>query len=106
MASWLSPRQRARTTAAETITCPSPVPTQVVSNGEYVPLPQTPDQRRVESLVLGMADRLGRARGLDRRAFLRTASGMAAAFLAMNRVFGPCFDVADAEAADAAAAIE
>ena len=26
----------------------SPIPTQVVSNGEYMPWPQTPAQRRVE----------------------------------------------------------
>ncbi|HEV7735540.1 MAG TPA: amidohydrolase family protein [Candidatus Binatia bacterium] len=106
MGVWLSPRQRAQTAMADTVAGGLPVPTQVVSNGEYVPLPQTPDQRRVERLVVAMADRFGRTRGLDRRRFLRTASGMAAAFLAMNQVFGRCFDVREAEAADGAAAAE
>ncbi len=37
---------------------------------------------------------------MDRRSFLKSASGMAAAFLAMNKVFGPVWDVSEAEAAD------
>jgi predicted TIM-barrel fold metal-dependent hydrolase len=43
---------------------------------------------------------------MDRRTFLRTGCGMAAAFLAMNRVFGPFFAVDAAEAVEAAAAAE
>jgi hypothetical protein len=45
-----------------------------------------------------MADGLGRRHGQSRRQFLASAAGMAAAFLAMNEVFGPVFDVAPAEA--------
>jgi uncharacterized protein len=37
---------------------------------------------------------------MDRRHFLRTSCGMAAAFLAMNYAFGNLFDVSEAEAAD------
>jgi len=37
---------------------------------------------------------------MDRRQFLKTSCGMAAAFLAMNQVFGPIFDVTEAEAAE------
>ena len=33
-----------------------PIPTQLVSNGEYPPQPQTPHQRRVESRVNDLAD--------------------------------------------------
>jgi hypothetical protein len=36
---------------------------------------------------------------MTRRAFFRTASGMAAAFLAMNDTYGPLFSVSSAEAA-------
>src|SRR4029450_9131393 len=43
---------------------------------------------------------------IDRWRFLRTACGLAASFLAMNRVFGPCFAVTPAEAADPGAATE
>ena len=34
---------------ADEVAFRSPVPTQIVSNGEYNPLPQTEDQRKVES---------------------------------------------------------
>jgi len=77
----------------------SPVPTQMVSNGEFNPLPQSPQQRRVEGRIKELADELGGKQGLDRRRFLGTAAGMAAAFLAMNEVFGPVFEVSRAEAA-------
>jgi hypothetical protein len=79
---------------------PSPVPTQIVSNGEFNPLPQTPQQRQVEARIKELADTHGPRQGLDRRRFLQTSCGMAAAFLAMNNVFGNVFDVSEAEAAD------
>lgn len=62
-------------------------------------LPQTPEQRRVEARVKELADTLAPRHGLDRRRFLASAAGMAAAFLAMNEVFGRVFEVAPAEAA-------
>jgi hypothetical protein len=37
---------------------------------------------------------------MDRRSFLATSAGMATAFLAMNKVFGPVFDVSETEAGD------
>lgn len=78
----------------------SPVPTQMVSNGEYNPLPQTEQQARVEALIKEMGDLQARRHGIDRRRFLQTSAGMATAFLAMNKVFGPIFDVSEAEAGD------
>ncbi len=80
-----------------------PLPTQVVSNEEYRPLPQTSDQKQVEELLLAMADEYGRRLGLSRREFLLSSGGLAAAFLAMNRVFGDNFEVSEAEALDPAA---
>ena len=74
-----------------------PLPTQVVSNEEYLPMPQTLDQKHVEQLILEMADEYGRRLGLSRRRFLQTSGGMAAAFLAMNRVFGDTFEVSESE---------
>lgn len=85
---------------AETDAFHSPVPTQVVSNGEYNPLPQTEQQRQVEGLIKEMADVQAKRHGMDRRQFLATSAGMATAFLAMNKVFGPVFDVSEAEAGD------
>jgi predicted TIM-barrel fold metal-dependent hydrolase len=78
----------------------SPVPTQMVSNGEYNPLPQTDQQAKVEALIKEMADAQARRHGIDRRRFLQSSAGMATAFLAMNKVFGPVFDVSEAEAHD------
>lgn len=78
----------------------SPVPTQVVSNGEYNPMPQTEAQAKVEGLIKEMADVQAKRYGMDRRRFLQTSAGMATAFLAMNKVFGPVFDVSEAEAHD------
>jgi predicted TIM-barrel fold metal-dependent hydrolase len=75
-----------------------PIPTQVVSNGEFNPPPQTREQREVEARVSALADQLGPRHGLSRRRFLASSAGMAAAFLAMNEVFGPLFDVSRAEA--------
>ena len=99
MPHYLSPDELSRTAPAETAAFPSPVPTQIVSNGEFNPLPQTPEQRRVEARVKELADTLAPRHGLDRRRFLASAAGMAAAFLAMNEVFGRVFEVSPAEAA-------
>ena len=78
----------------------SPIPTQVVSSDEFAPVPQTAQQRQVEARIIAMADELGGHQGLDRRRFLASASGMAAAFVAMNDVYGPVFGVNRAEAAE------
>ncbi len=85
---------------ADEVAFRSPVPTQIVSNGEYNPLPQTEDQAKVESLIKEMGDYQAKRHGMDRRSFLATSAGMATAFLAMNKVFGPVFDVSEAEAGD------
>lgn len=81
--------------------CPhrTPVPTQMVSSDEYYPSPQNSRQREVEARLLSMADDLGGKHGLNRRRFFQTASGMAAAFVAMNEVYGTLFGVDKAEAA-------
>ncbi len=84
----------------------SPVPTQVVSNGEFNPPPQSRQQKQVEERIKELADYHGARQGLDRRQFLRTSSGMAAAFLAMNEVYGDVFKVSEAEAADREMATE
>ena len=42
---------------ADEVAFRSPVPTQVVSNGEYNPLPQTAEQRQVEGLIKELADK-------------------------------------------------
>jgi predicted TIM-barrel fold metal-dependent hydrolase len=99
MPHYLSDEELERTAPAEVASFRGPVPTQIVSNGEFNPLPQTTEQRRVEARVKALADDLAREHGLTRRRFLASSAGMAAAFLAMNDVFGPVFEVSRAEAA-------
>src|ERR1700730_4524480 len=106
MALLLSKSELSRTEPAERAAFNSPVPTRIVSNGEFNPLPQPEPQRRGEARIKETADAVAPKLGLDRRQFLRTGCGMAAAFLAMNDVFGPLFAVNRAEAADPAAAAE
>lgn len=83
-----------------------PVPTRSISNGEFDPLPQTRAQAEVEARLRAASAEHARALGVSRREFLRSGSGMAAAFLAMNAVFGPLFDVDPAEASEPERAAE
>jgi uncharacterized protein len=86
----------ARCSRADTLdgaTPPMPIPTQLVSNGEYPPLPQTTNQQRVEARVNDLADIAAKKLGVSRRGFLMGSGGMAASFLAMNEIYGPYFDI-------------
>lgn len=83
-----------------------PIPTRNVSNGEYAPLPQSAKQRELEARLEQDAERFSAMAKLDRRSFLHSSLGLSAAFIAMNGVFGPVFDVAHAEAYDLEAARE
>ena len=75
----------------------SPIPTQAVSNEEFVPRPQSEDQKRWEVLIGELADEKSKKLGMERRDFLRSSMGMATAFLAANMVFGNYWDVDAAE---------
>ena len=97
MGSWLSEREQRLVAGAETASAATPIPTQIVSNGEYLPPPQSETQKRVERRIFELADDNGKRLGLSRRQFLKTGCGMAAAFLAMNEVHGSgVFEVAAA----------
>src|SRR5262245_3787391 len=96
---FVSDEELATLKPAETHDTASPIPTQVVSNGEFTPLPQSDDQKRVEARIQTLADELAPKHGMNRRAFLSSAAGMSAAFLAFNEVFGPVFTANRAEAA-------
>ena len=104
MSSWLSYDEMKDVEGAEKYE--SPIPTQVVSNGEYNQMPQSANQQRVEQRIAELGDQYAKPQGMHRRDFLRTASGMAAAFLAMNEVYGGVFDVSTAEASDLSAATD
>ena len=84
----------------------SPVPTQVVSNEEFIPRPQTPQQKQVEHLIGEMAEQKSRKLGMDRRTFMASSMGLATCFLAANRVYGKCWEVEEAETMEQAAVDE
>src|SRR5215467_11915852 len=99
MGSWLSEREQRLVAGAKTASAETPIPTQIVSNGEYLPPPQSETQKRVEQRIFELADANGKRLGLSRRQFMQTGCGMAAAFLAMNEVYGTrVFQVDAAEA--------
>ncbi|MDH4194647.1 MAG: hypothetical protein OEV70_10930, partial [Nitrospirota bacterium] len=50
-------------------TSESPIPTQVVSNEEFVPPPQTPKQAQVEWLIHRASQQLSSKLGINRREF-------------------------------------
>ncbi len=104
MATFLSRRELAQTRPAERAAFRSPVPTRMISNGEFNPLPQTPQQRQFEERLKELAGATARKLGMSRRNFLRTSCGMATAFVALNDVFGQVFNVEPAEAAEPEAA--
>ena len=98
MPHFLSQGELERTAPAEIASFHGPIPTQIVSNGEFNPLPQTREQQQVEVRIDELAGALAPQHGMNRRQFLASSAGMAAAFLAMNEVFGPLFEVGRAEA--------
>src|SRR6267142_1578605 len=94
----LDPSERKRLLPAETHSYPAPIPTQSVSSDEFMPRRQTAVQRRVEARMKELGSQLARKQGMTRRRFFETASGMAAAFLVMNEVYGHLYDASRAEA--------
>jgi predicted TIM-barrel fold metal-dependent hydrolase len=101
MTAWafLSEDDLAALVPSELVGEPTPIPTQIVSSDEYFPAAQNAKQREVEARMLAMGDALARRQGISRRRFFQTASGMAAAFVAMNQVYGNLFAATEAEAA-------
>jgi predicted TIM-barrel fold metal-dependent hydrolase len=83
---------------AETSSFASPIPTQFVASDEFTPVPQTARQKQVEARIKEIGRTLAKHQGVSRRKFFQTAAGMAAAFVAMNDVYGPVFGVSRAEA--------
>jgi predicted TIM-barrel fold metal-dependent hydrolase len=77
-----------------------PIPAQIASNEEFVPPPQSREQKEYAARVAEIAGRAARRQGKSRREFLRSGSGMAAALVALNQVFGDCYDIAAAEVDD------
>jgi uncharacterized protein len=77
-----------------------PIPARIASNEEFVPPPQSPQQKEYEARVADLTERAASRQGKTRRDVLRSGSGMAASLMALNQVFGDCYDVEAAEVDD------
>lgn len=104
MSNWLTPKQLRHLQRGYCKKTESPVPTQVVSSGECLPPPQSRRQAQVESLMQDQSEFYAARQGIHHHRYLRSPSGMAAAFMAMNQVFGDLYEVDPAEAEDQHAA--
>ena len=80
----LTPEELKQCLPAESSAFPAPIPTQCVSSDEYMPCPQTDQQREFEARLKEYGSQLARKQGMTRRKFFQSAAGMAAAFVAMN----------------------
>lgn len=83
-----------------------PIPTQIVSNEEFIPWPRSERQTLVEESLRDIGASASKRLGVSRREFLQTSGGMAAALVAMNSVFGTLFDVLGTEIFEASAFAE
>lgn len=102
---WFTKSQIRKCKRAHLAAAGTPIPNHMVSNGEYMPVLQTPAQKQVEEEIVRMADANSKRIGMSRREYLRSSCGMAVAFLAMNNVFGKFFSVDAAEAFEPEAAV-
>lgn len=83
------------------------MPTQVVSNEEINPRPQSEPQKNVEHLIQEMSEVRAKKLNMDRRAFMASSMGMATCLLASNQAFGSnVWDVDEIETWEAAPAQE
>ena len=81
----LTPEELEKLSGAETL-FRSPIPVQFVSSDEYMPEPQSAQQKEFEARIKEIGAELAKKHGMTRRKFFKTAGGMAAAFAAMNEV--------------------
>ena len=85
----------------------SPMPTQVVSNEEFEPRPQTEKQKHMEQLIGELSKERAKKLGMRRRDFMRSSMGLATCFLASNLAYGKNYwDVDEVETWEAAASDE
>ena len=97
---FLSDEDKAKLRAAEAVLPRTPLPTQIVSSDEFMPAPQTRQQREAEARLYALADEIAPKHNMSRRRFFQSPMGMAAAFMAMNAVYGCAMAVDEGEARD------
>ena len=80
---WIPKWARDRKKGVETA-----VPTQVVSNEELIPRPQSTKQKQIEAVIGELAEFKAKKLGMDRRGFMSSSMGLATCFMASNMVWG------------------
>src|SRR5205809_5991534 len=88
---WLTDAQLAKCARADTELFPSPIPTQLVSNGEWIPMPQTKEQQRIEARTNEPADTAAKKLGRSRRKCMAATGGLAGPLLRGTGTFGRYF---------------
>jgi predicted TIM-barrel fold metal-dependent hydrolase len=76
---------------SEKLKIKTPIPTRIISNGEYDPLEQTDQQKDVEKNILEIARHVAGEQGLSRRDVLVGTGAITIGLLALNKVFGHFF---------------
>ena len=66
----------------------SPLPLQIVSSDEFMPPPQSARQKEVGKRLDQLSEQIAPRLNMSRLSFFQSASGMAAAFVAMNQTYG------------------
>ena len=89
MSDWLTTRQLQHLQRGYRKRVETPIPTQVVSSGECFPPPQSRRQAQAEVLMREKTDFYAGRQGMPRQRYLRSPSGMAAAFGDVYRVIRP-----------------
>src|SRR4051812_2839641 len=77
-----------------------PIPSLICSNEEFIPPPPSPQQKEFAARLDALAEANAKAHGVSRRDFLRSGAGMAASLVALNQVFGDCYEVSAEEVKD------
>lgn len=101
---WLNENDAKLLKSAEDLPLRTPIPTQMVSNGEFIPLPQTAQQQEVERRIMAVAKEQADRLGVTPAEYLHSPSAMTASFGAMNDVHGQYFDADRGEESDQDAA--
>src|SRR5437762_12734939 len=87
--SWFSEAQLDRLApAAHADPVHSPIPTQMVSNGEYMPIGQTDKQKEVAARLAARPQRAAKRLVMSRRKFRAAIGGLAGSSVVTNDVLG------------------
>src|SRR2546430_13847576 len=90
--SWFSEAQLDRLAPADHADpAHSPIPTQMVSNGEYMPIGQTDKQKEVEARLPALSERVGKQLRMARPKFPAPPGGLAASVHPEDPGFGGVF---------------